>query len=117
MPPLTTNTPVLKWNFPNLVGTPQQIKAGPTVLYGLYVLNTTAATCFVQVFDQAQGGVTPGTTVPDLQISCLTVAAAFIPIPSTAGVQFNAGIQVISTTAVSGGTGSASGVFVYALYL
>jgi hypothetical protein len=123
--PGTQGVPTLKWNFPNLVGTVQTIlpvgtgQAGPRVLYALYVLNTqTSLAAFVQLFDLASAsGVTLGTAVPDLQMEVAGSTAAFFPIPSTVGVAFTNGIQIASTTTVSGSTGSATGVYVYALYL
>lgn len=111
--------PVSKVNFVNLAATVQTIPGqGARVLYALYVINTQAATtAYIQAFDvAAASGVTLGTTVPDLQISVLGATAAFFPIPSTAGVAFGNGIQLASTTLVSGSVGSANGVYVYALF-
>lgn len=117
--PGTAGIPVSKINFPNLAGTIATVPGqGARVLYALYVINNQASlTAYVQVFDIAAAtGVTLGTTVPDGQIAVAALTMAFLPIPSTAGVLFTNGIQIASTTTISGSTGSAAGVYVYALY-
>lgn len=105
-----------KANFVNLAGTVQSIKSSAGTLYGVQVWNGTGATAFLQLFNVATGSVTLGTTVPDLQFVCPTLTYCFAPIPSTIGTDFATAISVASTTAVSGASGSASGVYLYAQY-
>lgn len=105
-----------KFQFENLVGTVQTVKATGGTLYAFYAINNQAATAaYIQVFDVA-GTVTLGTTIPDLQVYAAALSVVFIPIPSQLGVNFSNAIKCASTTAVRGNTGSASGVYVYALY-
>lgn len=103
-------------NFVNLAGTVQAIKASAGTLYAVQMWNGTGATAFGQIFNVATGSVTLGTTVPDLQFACPTLTYCFAPIPSTIGVNFATAISVASTTTVSGASGSASGVYLYAQY-
>lgn len=105
-----------KANFVNLAGTVQSIKSSAGTLYAVQVWNGTGATAFLQLFNVATGSVTLGTTVPDLQFVCPTLTYCFAPIPSTIGTDFATAISVASTTAVSGASGSASGVYLYAQY-
>jgi hypothetical protein len=100
----------------NVVGTAVAIKAAPGTLYGLTIVNNTAAACFVQLFDVATSGVTPGTTTPDLEFQ-VAANSSLVPALPACGVSFAAAISAISATAEGGGTGSATGVQVNALYL
>jgi hypothetical protein len=112
--------PALKINFPNLgTGAVLPISIGPSRLFGLYAINTQATTAaYVQVFDAIVGNIVLGTTIPDEQLflSAAAPSTAFIQLPRN-GLYFANGISVQSTTTPSGNTGSASGVYVYAMYL
>ncbi len=109
------NSPVIPLALRDLVGTPTAVKASPGTLYGISAINSSGATAYVQVFDVATGGVTPGTTVPILEFKLDTGAQYSLPLPAR-GVGFSVAITVISTTAEKGGTGSAAGVQVFAQY-
>jgi hypothetical protein len=112
-------TPASKWNFPNLAGTVQAIAASQARLFGLYAINNqTATAAYVQLFDVVAASVNLGTTVPDEQLflSASGPSTAFLWLPNY-GLQFVNGISVASTTTISGSTGSAAGVYVYAMYL
>jgi hypothetical protein len=96
------------------VGAAAAVKATPGNLYGLQVVNAQAATAFVQIFDAAVGGVTLGTTTPDLELQVVANSTVSLPVP-TEGINFANAITVASTTE-GGATPSAAGVQVFAQY-
>lgn len=96
-------------------GAAAAVKATPGNLYGVQVVNNQAATAFVQVFDAAVGGVTLGTTTPDLEIQVAANATASLSAPPE-GINFAAAITVASTTTEGGAVASAAGVQVFAQY-
>jgi len=87
------------------------IVSGPANIKWVVVLNSTAATCFVQLFN-AISGITLGTTTPDLEIEVGAGLMVSIPFPVD-GCAFEVGISAASTTAEGGSVASASGVEVF----
>jgi len=97
----------------NLVGTVTAIKATPGTLVGLQILNTTGASAYVQLFDAATSAVNLGTTTPIMEQLVGSGAQVDVPLPSD-GILFTTAISAASATAEGGGTGSASGVMLFA---
>jgi hypothetical protein len=97
------------------VATVTAVKSSAGNIYGIQVLNGSAAACFVQIFDVATGSVTLGTTVPDMQVRVAANSYATIPVPAV-GIEFGTAISIASTTGASGDTASAAGVDVYIQY-
>jgi hypothetical protein len=117
IPTTPDGTPAQKVNFPNLgTGTIQPIALSTARLFGLYAINTSGAAAYVQIFDALVANITLGTTAPDEQLLVASAGTAYLLLPQD-GLYFANAISVQSTTAVSGSTGSASGVYVYAMYL
>lgn len=100
-------------NIRNLVGTAQSLKSSAGTLYGLQIYNGAGAAAFVQLFDLATGGVTPGTTAPDFEVEVASAAYLNVPLPAC-GIAFTTAISAISATAEGGGTGSATGLILFA---
>lgn len=111
-PPLGTS----KAHQRGLAATVEAIKAAPGTLYGLGIYNGSAASAFVQVFDNTTGNVTLGTTVPDIELEVPATSFLHVPLPAL-GVAFGTAISVASATAAGGGTGSAAGVNLTAYYI
>jgi hypothetical protein len=88
------------------------VSGGPIRIVGATVSNASAAACFVQLFDaSATGSVTLGTTVPDLEVQCGTVADVTAgPWAAPDGVMFTNGLVLASTTLQGGSVASAAGV-------
>lgn len=103
-----------KLKIRNLNATVQAVKAGPGVLYGIFVTNVSGATCYVQIFDVAAASVTLGTTTPDIEITLATAQSQFFPFGPGAG--FGTAIAIASTTTEAGAVGSANGVHVSPLF-
>lgn len=100
----------------NLNATPLVVKSGPGTLAALSIINGSAAAAYVQVFDAASAGaVTLGTTEPVLQQLVAAGAQVSVPI-AAAGMSFQSGLFVASTTAEKGSVASAAGVVAYAQY-
>ena len=87
------------------------IVAGPSNIKWIVVTNTTAAACFVQLFN-AIAGITLGTTTPDMEVTAAAGATVIVAF-GTDGCYFGAGISAASTTAEGGAVASASGVEVF----
>jgi len=113
---LTPNSAIVTAKIRDLVATPVAVKASAGTLFGIGCVNNTAATCFIQVFNVAAGGVTPGTTTPDLEFQVAANSTGKADIPDM-GISFGTAITVISTTLEAGSVASASGVqlFPYAV--
>jgi len=86
------------------------VVTGPANIKWVQVLNSTAATCFVQLFN-ATAGITLGTTTPDLEFE--VAAGANSNNSFVDGALFSAGISAASTTTEGGNVASASGVEVF----
>src|SRR6266566_4479053 len=84
---------------------------GPSNIKWVVVLNSTGATCFVQLFN-AISGITLGTTTPDLELEVGAGLMVSIPFPVD-GCLFGVGISAASTTAEGGAVASAAGVQVF----
>lgn len=111
-PPLGTS----KGHVRGLAATVSAIKTAPGTLFGLGIYNGSAASAFIQLFDAATGSVTPGTTVPDIEIEVPATSFLHVSLPAL-GVAFGTAISALSATAAGGGTGSAAGVNVTAYYI
>lgn len=97
------------------LGAVAAIKGAAGTLYGVQVVNSSAATAFVQIFDLATGGVTLGTTTPDLELEVAANSTVSLTLPA-AGVAFAAAISAASTTTEGGAVTSAAGVQLFAQY-
>lgn len=113
---IVVKRPGQKGKFRNLAATVQAVKASAGTLYGILVINTSGATCYVQVFDLATGGVTLGTTTPDLEFLLATASVQFFALGEN-GIAFGTAISIASTTTEGGLTGSAAGVQVMPVYI
>lgn len=93
-----------------------QVQNAAASLYGLYAINTSAATAWIQCFDAANAGaVTLGTTSPDVEFYVLAGGQGpFLPLGTPQA--FSSGIFCASTTAEKGSSASASGVILFASY-
>jgi hypothetical protein len=75
---------------------------GPAKLAFIYCYNPTAAVAYLQIFDVATAaGVTLGVTTPKLSLGIPTAQASGLG-PALIGINFLNGIQVASTTTVTG---------------
>lgn len=98
--------------FNDAVTTAQQIKATAGQIYLLDLVNSAAATSYLQIFFQPVAGVVLGTTVPDLVIRLATNAVApqkTIPFPVpiggfTVAAKPGTGLSVAGTTTPTGAT-------------
>ena len=89
------------------------VAAGPTVLKGISVVNTIAASQFIQLFNAGSvAAVTLGTTNPDyeLQVSASSFGGRELTVD---GGQFPTGLVIASTTGEKGATPSGAGVEVF----
>ena len=100
----------------NLGATVQQIKATFGSLLSVTICNSTAATCWVQLFGVPSGSVTLGSTTPAYEIMCPANTTVNIPI-SVQGFATASGISAASTTLEMGTVGSATGVVVSGAYV
>jgi hypothetical protein len=100
----------------DLGATPVALKAAAGTLLGLSILNNQGAAAYIQIFDVATGGVTPGTTNPDLEILVPANSQKDVVLPSF-GVPFSTAITIISTTTEKGAVASAAGVQAFWSYL
>lgn len=84
------------------------MKAGRGQLFALKLVNTTAATAYLQLFDKAAADVTVGTTAPDF---FFRLAANESVVISTAfPYAFANGLVLAGTTTSTGNTGAAISV-------
>lgn len=99
------------------VTTALNIKASGGALYWVQGTNTTAAACYLQLFDVVQGSVTLGTTTPKAVVS-LGVVAGASGTASVApfGLYFSStGLSVAATTTPTGAATCATGAVVSAI--
>jgi hypothetical protein len=89
-----------------------QATLGCTNLKGIVVTNSSAATCFVQLFNALVAGVSLGTTLADLQVEVGAGLTVSLPMPPE-GAIFGTGIAIASTTTDNGLTGSGATVTAY----
>ena len=101
-------------HFRNLNDTGQNISNGICNILKFVVVNTTAATAFVQIFNAAAANVVLGTTVPMFVIVVpITTGVVDMEFDSP-GLYITTRCSAFSTTTAEGSTGSASGVFLQA---
>lgn len=98
-------------NFRDVNATVVIPSALPIDLMICVVINNSAATAFIQMFDTT-GAVTLATTNPDFEFQVAANATLALPV-SASGVRFYNGLKVASTTTEKGLTGSAAGVIVF----
>lgn len=113
---LQTGIPSGKAKLRNMNASATAVKTSAAILYGLFLYNNSGAIAYVQVFDALAGGVTLGTTVPDMEFELAIGAQLQIPFPDE-GVAFTTALTAYSTTAPQGSTGSAAGVSGTALFI
>jgi hypothetical protein len=89
-----------------------QATLGCTNLAGVVVTNSSAAACFVQLFNALAANVTIGTTLADLQVEVAAGGTVSLPMPPQ-GAIFGTGIAIASTTTDNGATGSAATITAY----
>lgn len=95
-----------------VAGTKQTVKDAPAKLFGLKLVNTTAAAAYLQVFDKLAANVTVGTTTPTFCVRLAANESISIQFPDP--VDFQLGLTVAGCTTATGLTGAA--VSVLALY-
>jgi hypothetical protein len=88
-----------------------QFAGAPSRLMAVSIVNSSAATAFIQLFNNTTGNVTLGTTTPDLEYE--VAAAGSLNAQYVDGILFSGGIAGASTTTDGGLTGSAAGVEVF----
>ncbi|MGH8323449.1 MAG: hypothetical protein ACRETD_06575 [Steroidobacteraceae bacterium] len=97
-----------------VTGVPVQVKAGAGQLFALKLVNTTAATAYLQIFDLLAAGVTLGTTPAKFTLRLAANESVTIPMFVPLGLgQLNdgaAGISMAGTTTAAGSTGAAISV-------
>jgi hypothetical protein len=95
-----------------VAGTKQTVKDAPAKLYGVKLVNTTAAAAYLQVFDKLAANVTVGTTTPTF---CFRLAAnESVNIQFEAPIDFQNGMTLAGCTSATNSTGAA--ISVLALY-
>jgi hypothetical protein len=94
----------------NVTGTVVNINTTGTVLKGLVVLNTTAAACYLQLFNATASNVTLGTTAPTITIPFGANANPVILPASGQLFQFGTALSVAATTTQTNSTGCAMSV-------
>lgn len=97
-----------------VAGTVVQVKSAAGALYALSLVNTTAATAYLQIFFLPSAGVTLGTTVAPLVIRLAASAAVQLSFPVGVGAS-GTGLSLAGTTTATGLTGAA--VSVAAVYV
>lgn len=102
------------------VTTAVNVKTAPGSMYGFVLMNTGAATCFLQIFNTTAANVTLGTTVPVLSIP-VSVNSATVPgitalSLSNSPMPFNVAMSVAATTSATGG-GTCAAMVVNILFL
>lgn len=96
------------------VTTAQAIKGTAGSLFGIQVLNTTAAAAYVQIHNVA--APTLGTTTPVLELLVPAGGSATLFLGDRGVALAGTAIAVASTTAEAGAVVSAAGVMVFAQY-
>lgn len=86
-----------------------QVKSSRGDLYGLKLVNTTAATAYLQIFGELAANVVLGTTAPVMTIRLAANESIFCSTPVPVSVGPN-GISVAGTTTPTGSTGAAISV-------
>lgn len=88
-----------------VAGTKAEVKGAPGFLHAIHVVNTTAATAYLQIHDKLAANTTIGTDVP---VMCVRLAAnATVTIPLEMPLQFKNGITIAGTTTAGGAVGAA----------
>src|SRR5579859_7869095 len=90
------------------------VKATAGVLHDVVIVNSTATSYYIQIFDLASGSVTLGTTTPDLQFYVALNSTCHWSPPE--GMPFPVAISVGSSTTHNGGTTAAPGLCGYFFY-
>jgi hypothetical protein len=91
-----------------LTNTAAAVRAFPTRLYGLHLINPNASNVYVQFFDMAVGSVTVGTTPP--AFSLLAPANGGIDTPWAFPINFNTALTIAATTTATGSGAPASNI-------
>ena len=94
--------PCSKYSFGGLAGTVQTVKSSTAILCGYHILNTSGATCYLQMFDTA-ATPTLGTTVPDQSLGFPSGSAANVSAVQP-GVSFLTALKLAGTTTRTGST-------------
>lgn len=94
--------------YNDAVTTAVQVKASRGQVYGLKLINTTAAAAYLQVFFKPAAQVVLGTTVPDLVVPLAANESVVWPMDTPAGLGgTGTGITIAGTTTPGGLTGAA----------
>ncbi len=93
----------------DVIDTVQVIKAGKTIITGIEIVNDTAGTVFVQVFNKAAASVVLGVDTPYLEYQLALNTSLYPPFPLT-GITFPAAASVASTTLEGGSVSPGTGV-------
>ena len=93
-----------------VAGTVRQIAGHQAQLFGLRLLNTTAAAAYLQVFALPAASVTLGTTVADYCIRLAANEGLWIPFVVPVMPSGGTGLSVAGTTTATGSTGAAISV-------
>lgn len=75
------------------------VKASAGTLYGMIISNAAASARFLKLFNVASGGVTPGTTVPDMTIGIQANQSINMEFPL--GINFATALTAIATNLVA----------------
>jgi hypothetical protein len=103
--------------FTGALTTAQTVKASQANLYGVWVYNPNASTCFLQVFNAASGSVTLGTTTPIFSFAVPNGPSAAISAPgSLAMANFATALSIAATTTATGASTCPTGMVVNLFY-
>lgn len=94
----------------NITGTVVNVNTTGTVVKGLVVLNTTAAVCYIQLFNATAANVTLGTTAPTTTLAFGANASQSLLPASGELFKFATALSVAATTTQTGSTGCAMSV-------
>ena len=86
----------------------QQVKAGIAQLYGLKLVNTTAAVAYLLIWDALTASVVVGTTPPTFAIRLAANESIYVPFFVPIG--FKNGLLIAGETLLTGGVGAAVSV-------
>jgi hypothetical protein len=89
--------------FHDSVGsTVRQISPNQALIYGLKVVNTTAAAAYLQIFGKPSTSVALGTDTPDVVIPLAASESLYIPLPLPIKISDASGLSVAGTTTAMG---------------
>ena len=94
-----------------VAGTVVQVKGAYGSISGMKLVNTTAATAYLQVFFKPSASVTLGTTTADWFIRLgANESTPWLAFPFLVGIPGGSGISIAGTTTPTGSTGAAISV-------